>query len=63
MPILEKSQPQPAAAVCVREVRVGVLPERLVESGFEFTHEDLEDCLRHVLGRGATAESKEASHA
>ena len=29
MPILEKSQPQLATALCVREVRVGVLPERL----------------------------------
>jgi hypothetical protein len=29
MPILEKSKPPPATPVCVREVCVGVLPERL----------------------------------
>ena len=28
-----------------------VYPQRLVESGFEFTHTNLEDCLRHCLGR------------
>ena len=28
-----------------------VRPARLVESGFEYQHEDLESALRHVLGR------------
>jgi len=30
-----------------------VLPERLVETGFEFRHPDLDAALRHVLGRPA----------
>jgi len=28
-----------------------VYPERLLKSGFEFTHNDLESCIRHNLGR------------
>lgn len=31
-----------------------VVPRRLLESGYEFRHPDLEQALRHVLGRGAT---------
>ena len=31
MPILEKSKPQPAAPLCVREIRVGVPRERVEE--------------------------------
>jgi len=29
------------------------VPTRLLESGFEFAHPELEDCLRHTLGRTA----------